>query len=448
MEARIWRRIEESYQSRDIICQYDLVSSLTLLQAITTWNLHLYLFPRLPRQNSRYSTTTSIMDFASLMAAEISKTKEKSTTTTTTEEATTVTTTATNKYLRRAEIESQRQNAYLEEQASLQRAREERARQKRKTEEEESTRTRAREEKRRRLAHESRIRREEEEATKERALRKRLGLPDLPPPSDANIKNGEAADRNGLPAAELGDMPDAELIALLRKLGEPAILFDESHRARLRRYRRLTSPTTPRPTFSATPIPTTLSLLPAHLSLVPSSLPPVSEREYLYRQLASYFTTVLTEWGVALAQRDEKVKESFQGKAAEMAMRQSRENMRPLFRRFERGDVEEGILEPVVEIVRAAQERRYVDANDGYLRLSIGKAYVPPPPLLFPFFYYYYSSFMLSFLFTKNHNTKRKKKTSTTQHYCTQTHSHAHTRLNNYRQEKKIKKFTGHGQSA
>jgi hypothetical protein len=30
-----------------------------------------------------------------------------------------------------------------------------------------------------------------------------------------------------------------------------------------------------------------------------------------------------------------------------------------------------------VEIVKAAQERRYVDANDGYLRLSIGKAAWP-----------------------------------------------------------------------
>lgn len=352
------------------------------------------------------------------MTAEISKTKEKSPTTSTTEEATTATTSTTNKYLRRAEIESQRQQAYLEEQASLQRAREARARQKRKIEEEESTRARAREEKRRRLAHESRIRREEEEATKERARRKRLGLPDLPPPSDANSKDGEAADGNGVPAAEQEDMPDAELIALLRKLGEPAILFDESHRARLRRYRRLTSPTTPRPTFSATPIPTTLSLLPAHLSLVPSSLPPVLEREYLYRQLASYFTTVLTEWGVALAQRDEKVKESFQGKAAEMAMRQSRENMRPLFRRFERGDVEEGILEPVVEIVRAAQDRRYVDANDGYLRLSIGKAYVPPPPLLFPPFFTLPFCFPFCFPFFCKQTTisKRKKKTSTTQH--------------------------------
>lgn len=48
-----------------------------------------------------------------------------------------------------------------------------------------------------------------------------------------------------------------------------------------------------------------------------------------------------------------------------------------LFRKFESGDIDEGVLEPVVEIVKAAQERRYVDANDGYLRLSIGKAAWP-----------------------------------------------------------------------
>ncbi|KAL9110997.1 MAG: hypothetical protein Q9187_007987 [Circinaria calcarea] len=102
-----------------------------------------------------------------------------------------------------------------------------------------------------------------------------------------------------------------------------------------------------------------------------------AERAYLFRQLASYFTMVLTEWAVALAQRPEAVKESFQGKQAYGAMVQSRENMRPLFKKFEKGELEDGILEPVVEIVKAAQERRYVDANDGYLRLSIGKAAWP-----------------------------------------------------------------------
>ena len=48
-----------------------------------------------------------------------------------------------------------------------------------------------------------------------------------------------------------------------------------------------------------------------------------------------------------------------------------------LFRKFEKSDLDDSILEAIVEIVKAAQERRYVDANDGYLRLSIGKAAWP-----------------------------------------------------------------------
>lgn len=48
-----------------------------------------------------------------------------------------------------------------------------------------------------------------------------------------------------------------------------------------------------------------------------------------------------------------------------------------LFRKFEKGDIEDGILVPIVQIVKAAQARRYVDANNGYLELSIGKAAWP-----------------------------------------------------------------------
>jgi pre-mRNA-splicing factor 18 len=86
---------------------------------------------------------------------------------------------------------------------------------------------------------------------------------------------------------------------------------------------------------------------------------------------------VLKEWDNTLARRSEDVKTSYQGKQAYAAMVQARENMRPLFKKLEKGDLESSILEPVVEIVHAAQERRYVDANDGYLRLSIGKAAWP-----------------------------------------------------------------------
>jgi len=55
----------------------------------------------------------------------------------------------------------------------------------------------------------------------------------------------------------------------------------------------------------------------------------------------------------------------------------SRTNKGQLFRKFENADVDIDVLKPIVEIVKAAQERRYVDANDGYLRLSIGKAAWP-----------------------------------------------------------------------
>jgi hypothetical protein len=126
------------------------------------------------------------------------------------------------------------------------------------------------------------------------------------------------------------------------------------------------------------PIPTTLQLVPEKDMKVDRQIPKDKEgREFLFRQLASYFTMVLREWDTTLARRDQEVIESYQGKQAYAAMVQARENMRPLFKKLEKFDLADSILEPVVEIVLAAQERRYVDANDGYLTLSIGKAAWP-----------------------------------------------------------------------
>jgi len=299
------------------------------------------------------------MDFASLMSAQIAKAKPQ-----------TPPTDPSKKYLKRSEIEAQRQAAYIAEQKALETTRIEKLEKKRKLEDEEAERNREREEKRRRLAEESRRIREEEEEREERARRKRLGLPELPSKSEAESKEGTP-----LPDGE-EDIPEEELVAKLRELGEPARLFGESHRLRLRRYRRLTGREgTPAPVLSDGPIPTTLQLVPEEQMKVEAKVPKdVAGRKFLFRQLASYFTMVLKEWEIALAQRPESVKTSFQGKAAYNAMVQARENMRPLFKKLEKGELEDGILEPVVEIVKAAQERRYVDANDGYLRLSIGKA--------------------------------------------------------------------------
>ncbi|KAI3343309.1 hypothetical protein F4824DRAFT_439470 [Ustulina deusta] len=268
------------------------------------------------------------------------------------------------KYIRRAEAEAQREAAYRAEQKALGEKRAASAAEKRRREEEAAEEAQRWEDRRRGLAEERRRRREEAAAEEERVRRKRLGLPEL------EREDGADADADGEGEA---DIPDEELTAKLRGLGEPAQLFGETRRARLRRYGRLTTVVTDGP------IPTTLRLVDEEDMKVSADAMPREKtgRKYLFRQLASYFTMVLREWEAALAREREKQEDTFASKAAVNAMVSSRANMVPLFRKFESGDLDDDILKPVVEIVQAAQERRYVDANDGYLRLSIGKAAWP-----------------------------------------------------------------------
>jgi hypothetical protein len=301
------------------------------------------------------------MDFAKLMSAQIKKGKD----------STGGPTSHDKKYLKRSEIEAQRQAAYQAEQEAAERLRLEKSERKRKAEEEETEREEERREKRRRLAEESRRIREEEEEAEEARRRKRLGLPDLPP------KKKEGAE-DGTPVPEEEDIEDEELVTKLRALDEPARLFGETHKQRLRRYKKRVGADSLAAIMTDGPIPATLQLVPEKDMKIDRQIPKDKEgREFLFRQLASYFTMVLKEWDVTLARRDQEVIESYQGKQAYAAMVQARENMRPLFKKLEKLDLPDSILEPVVEIVLAAQERRYVDANDGYLTLSIGKAAWP-----------------------------------------------------------------------
>ncbi|KAI0481055.1 hypothetical protein GGR56DRAFT_303029 [Xylariaceae sp. FL0804] len=320
------------------------------------------------------------MDFASLMSKEIAKAKPPAPAPAA-DAADPNSTTATSiknhsssaKYIKRGEAEAARQAAYRAEQAALEERRAARLAEKRKREDDAAEEARAREERRRALEDATRRRREERDAEQERQRRRRLGLPDRPPPGeDEDEEDGAPEDGDGL-----GDLGDDELRAALRREGEPAVLFGETRRARLRRLRRLTTVVT------RGPIPTTLRLVDERDMKVSGEVPADrAGRAYLFRQLASYFTMVLSEWEAALARESSSHGgssdgTSFAGRAAVNAMVSSRENMVPLFRRFEKGDLDDDILRPVVEIVQAAQERRYVDANDGYLRLSIGKAAWP-----------------------------------------------------------------------
>jgi hypothetical protein len=120
------------------------------------------------------------------------------------------------------------------------------------------------------------------------------------------------------------DIEDAVLVGRLREMGEPARLFGEGHRQRLRRFRRLGM------VMTRGPIPTTLELV-EERDMKVDKVPPVEDKEarkWLYRQLASYFTMVLREWEDALS-REEK-RDTFASKAAFGAMVQSKENMTPV----------------------------------------------------------------------------------------------------------------------
>ncbi|POR39709.1 Pre-mRNA-splicing factor 18 [Tolypocladium paradoxum] len=287
------------------------------------------------------------MDFAALMNKELAKSKKPAE--------------AEKKYLKRSEVEAERKAAYLAEQRALDAEREAKVAAKRKREEDAAAEAAAREDKRRKLAEESRRRREEQELEEARARRKRLGLPELAEAKSEDVEDGVGAGGE--------DMPDEELIGELRALGQPARLFGESHAVRLRRYRKLTTVVT------QGPIPTTLALVEERDMRVDGAVPRDTEgRKWLYRQLASYFTMVLTAYERAM---EEEKQETTASKTAYNAMVQTRENMKPLFRKFEAGDLDDSLVAPIVEIVKALQERRYVDANDGYLRLSIGKAAWP-----------------------------------------------------------------------
>ncbi|KAK4196540.1 putative pre-mRNA-splicing factor 18 [Triangularia verruculosa] len=305
------------------------------------------------------------MDFASLMAKEIAKKepeKEKP-----------------QKYISRREAEVQREAAYLASQKTLEEERASKAAAKRKREEDAAEEAKAREEKRRKLAEESRLRREAKQAEEERARRKRLGLPELPPPnpnSDSASKPDDSDNNSDTSDSDSPNIPDPDLKSKLRQLGHPAVLFGESHLSRLRRYRNATRPS--HDLTTAGPIQTKLLPVEEKDMKVPDKIPPATEkkaRKYLYRQLASYFNMILREWEAALARENNA--DTTAGQQAINAMTSSKENMAPLFRLFEKGELDESILEAVVEIVKAAQEKRYVDANDGYLRLSIGKAAWP-----------------------------------------------------------------------
>jgi pre-mRNA-splicing factor 18 len=232
------------------------------------------------------------MDFASLMDSALGDAPAPS---------------KSKKYMKRADIEAERQAAYLAEQRKIEEERIAKLNQKRKREEEELEANKTREIKRTKLAEESRRRKEEQDAEEERARRKKLGLPELVEEEEEEVVED--------------DVKEEELVEKLREMGEPIKLFGESHKQRVRRFRKLGV------VITQTVIPTSLVLVDEKDMKVNEVPEDVEGKKFLFRQLASYFTMVLTEWESAL---QKELRETFASKAAYNAMIRAKEDMTPV----------------------------------------------------------------------------------------------------------------------
>lgn len=242
------------------------------------------------------------MDFASLIKGEIAKATGSTSTASTNPRKT---------YMKRSEIETEREAVYAAGQEKLHQEREENRRVKRLREEKLFEENHVREEKRRKLAEDSKKRREDKKLEEDRSRRERLGLPKL-----ENTEDSEGPEQND------PEVNSQEIIKNLRHMGEPAVLFGESHMRRLKRYKKLIN------VITDGPIPTILQLVDEKHMKLDGTVPKEKEkRRYLFRQLASYFTMILREWDQTLTREKQETKAS---RDAFNAMIQSREHMKPV----------------------------------------------------------------------------------------------------------------------
>lgn len=89
------------------------------------------------------------------------------------------------------------------------------------------------------------------------------------------------------------------------------------------------------------------------------------------------FKALLKEWEEYLDARPEDVKKSAAGKLASTTQIQSAQNLKPLFKRLRNRDLDNDVVVSLAEIVHFVQKREYRNANDSYLKLSIGNAAWP-----------------------------------------------------------------------
>lgn len=99
-----------------------------------------------------------------------------------------------------------------------------------------------------------------------------------------------------------------------------------------------------------------------------------SDRAQLILQVNTFYKVVLEEWREYIDDHEEELKKSHEGRLTVIAKAQSKDIMRPLFKRLSKDQLDHDLLQALAQIASYLQQREYVKANDSYLQMAIGKA--------------------------------------------------------------------------
>lgn len=101
----------------------------------------------------------------------------------------------------------------------------------------------------------------------------------------------------------------------------------------------------------------------------------LTEREKTKALIIVFFQRILKEWEAELAKRDSSEKLSINGRNATSALEQAHEFIKPLFRLLQNDKgVDDDVAQSIGEMCYFMQHRDYVKANDAYMKLAIGNA--------------------------------------------------------------------------
>ncbi|KAK9467600.1 hypothetical protein V1512DRAFT_261565 [Lipomyces arxii] len=295
------------------------------------------------------------MDFSALLAKEIAKKKAAAENTIEKEEDNN----SSKKYFRRSDVERERLQKYREDQAKRDELRRiEHDKRRREREEEEAHRNAKRLESAQQYLEKKRLKEEKEE---EERLLKRKAKGKYHHQSETSAAEESQDEKSEL--AKLAELNEEQIIARLRKLKEPVRLFSESDRARLRRLRKAEF----KAENSDERIEQVLSTI--DYSIIGNEVK--TDRPKVYLQMEAYIRFLLKEWERVLVVKDDTPEQAF------AMLAQTRAYLKPLLEQLRNKSLHEQIYPSLATLMIHLQQRAYRNANDTYLKLSIGNAAWP-----------------------------------------------------------------------